>query len=182
MNSFQRETSLILLLQDSRNSRLRRRFPHPPGERRLWGAGAAPYVAAEKKYLGHRSSGAFGAPNGFKNFRRAMRIANMCLVLKLDESGFYSGRTDRITEPYSTVLIYRYHLNYNICNKLNLTVFLNSHASGKDLMSESNSFQNWITLNKNARWERLYIRNSIQIIMSYMTGVLRMSGGGSTLW
>ena len=27
---------------------------------------------------------ALGAPNGFKNFRRAMRILNLCLVLKLD--------------------------------------------------------------------------------------------------
>ena len=33
-------------------------------------------LAAEKK-IG-------GAPNSFKNFHRAMRIMNMCLVLKLD--------------------------------------------------------------------------------------------------
>ena len=38
-----------------------------------------------------------------------MRILNLCLVLKL-ESGFYSERTDRRTNPPSTVLVYRYSL------------------------------------------------------------------------
>ena len=58
----------------SRNSRFRRRFPRPPGERLL----KKKNVSAKKKM------GARGATNGFKNFRRAMRIPNMCLVLKLD--------------------------------------------------------------------------------------------------
>ena len=33
---------------------------------------------------GKKNWGAYTAPNGFRNFRRAMRISNMCLVLKLD--------------------------------------------------------------------------------------------------
>ena len=47
---------------------------------------------------------------GFKNLSRAMRIPNMCLVLKLDNGKVVSianGQTDRITEPSSTVLVYR---------------------------------------------------------------------------
>ena len=40
-----------------------------------WGAGGTPLV---------KKNGFKGAPNGFKNFRRAMRIPNMCLVLKYD--------------------------------------------------------------------------------------------------
>ena len=55
--------------------------------------------------------GAQGAPNGFKNLTRSMMIPNMCLVLKLDngkEVSIANEQTDRITEPSSTVLVYRY--------------------------------------------------------------------------
>ena len=40
-----------------------------------------------------------------------MRIPNMCLVLKLDNGKVVfiaSGQSDRVTEPSSTVLVYRY--------------------------------------------------------------------------
>ena len=56
--------------------------------------------AAKKK----RIWGAFGAPNGFKNVTRSMRIPNMCLLLKLDNGKVVSianGHSDRITEPHS---------------------------------------------------------------------------------
>ena len=46
--------------------------------------------------------GASAAPNGFKNFRRAMRIPNMYLVLKLDNGKVVSiadGQNHRVTEP-----------------------------------------------------------------------------------
>ena len=54
--------------------------------------------------------GAPMAPHIFQNFRKVMRIPNMCLVLKLDNGKVVSianGQTDRITEPSSTVSIYR---------------------------------------------------------------------------
>ena len=54
--------------------------------------------------------GACGAPNGFKCFRGVMRIPNTCLLLKLDTGKVVSianEQTDRITEPSSTVLVYR---------------------------------------------------------------------------
>ena len=56
------------------------------------------------------SGGACGA-HGFKNFRRVIRIPNMCLVLKLDNGKVVSianGQTHRVTQPSSTVLVYRY--------------------------------------------------------------------------
>jgi len=56
------------------------------------------------------SRGACGA-HGFKNFRRIIRIPNMCLVLKLDNGKVVSianGQTHRVTQPSSTVLVYRY--------------------------------------------------------------------------
>ena len=66
-----------------------------------FGAPAAPQI-----------SGAFVAPNGFKNFRWAMRrIPNMGFILKLDNGKVVSiaeEQIDRITEPPSTVLVYRY--------------------------------------------------------------------------
>ena len=65
-------------------------------------------------------SGASGAPNGFKNLTRAMMIPNMCLVLKLDNGKVVSIAneqnhriTDRVTEPSSSVLVYRYICIYN---------------------------------------------------------------------
>ena len=84
----------------------RRDFPRPAGEWCLrrpfgkrkqkkigapgaprWGRQLTPPSAAIK-IIGVPSvpqiSGACGAPNGFKNVTRSMRIPNMCLVLKLD--------------------------------------------------------------------------------------------------
>ena len=55
------------------------------------------------------SAGTCGA-HGFKNFRRVIRIPNMCLVLKLDNGKVVSianGQTHRVTQPSSTVLVYR---------------------------------------------------------------------------
>ena len=49
-----------------------------------------------------RVTAAFGAPNGFKNFCRAMRIPNMCLVLKLDDGEVVSiadEKTDGQSNP-----------------------------------------------------------------------------------
>ena len=40
-----------------------------------------------------------------------MRIPNMCLVLKLDNGKVFflaNGQTHRVTQPSSTVLVYRY--------------------------------------------------------------------------
>ena len=56
--------------------------------------------------------GACGPPNDFKYLTRAMRIPNMCLVLKLNNGKVVSitnEQSDRVTEPSSTVLVYRYN-------------------------------------------------------------------------
>ena len=71
----------------SRNTRLRRDFPRPPGERRLrchlWKP--SPSVAVNewknKRNLGQKNWGSPSAPHSYENFRRVMRIPNMCLVL-----------------------------------------------------------------------------------------------------
>ena len=50
-------------------------------------------------------------PHSFINFRRVMRIPNICLVLKLDNGKVVyiaDEQTDRRTKPPSTVLVYRY--------------------------------------------------------------------------
>ena len=50
---------------------------------------------------GKKNWGAYTAPNGFRNFRRAMRISNMCLVLKLVNGKVISivdEQTDRQTD------------------------------------------------------------------------------------
>ena len=39
--------------------------------------------------------GAYGAQNGFKNFRWAIRIPNLCLVLKLDNGKVVSIANDQ---------------------------------------------------------------------------------------
>ena len=52
--------------------------------------------------------GAFGALNYFKKFRCAMRIPNMCFVLKLDNGKGVSiadEQNHKVTEPSSTVLV-----------------------------------------------------------------------------
>ena len=54
--------------------------------------------------------GAYGAPNGFKNFTCAMRIPNMCLVLKLD-NGKVVYIADEQTHPVSY-----YNIDYD-CSK-----------------------------------------------------------------
>ena len=55
-------------------------------ETKSWGARGAPLgVAAYAAFGGDKKNwSAFGAPNGLRNLTRAMRIPNMCLVLKLD--------------------------------------------------------------------------------------------------
>ena len=67
--------------------------------------------------------------HGFKDVRRVMRIPNMFLVLKLDNGKVVSIAnrqtdriTDRVTEPSSTVLVYRYYMF--ACMKLNLKMSL----------------------------------------------------------
>ena len=101
------------------------------------GAGDAPYGAVEsaafsgdKKWirifflrcpkfrapLAPLLGGTYSAPNGSKNFTCAMRIPNMCLVLKLNNGKVVSIANEqdadtqnyRRTEPPSTVLVYRY--------------------------------------------------------------------------
>ena len=60
--------------------------------------------------------GACGAPNGFKNVTRSLGIPIMCLVLKSDNGKVVSianrltveSQNHGITEPSSTVLLYRY--------------------------------------------------------------------------
>ena len=71
----------------------------------------SPSGGAAVKY---KKIGAPVAPHSFKNFRSVMRIPNMCFVLKLDNGKVVSiankqihRQTDRITEPSSTVLVYR---------------------------------------------------------------------------
>ena len=57
-----------------------------------------------------KNSGACGAPNDFTNLTRSMRIPNMCLILKLDNgkvASIANGQTHRMTQPPSTVLVYR---------------------------------------------------------------------------
>ena len=57
-------------------------------KRKNWDTTGAPLGAAAYAAFGgdKKKSGASGAPNGFKNFTRAMRIPNMCLVLKFPTS------------------------------------------------------------------------------------------------
>ena len=58
-------------------------------------------------------SGAFGV-HSFKNFRRVIMDSEYVLSFEIGqrESSFYSERTelqtDRITEPSSTILVYRF--------------------------------------------------------------------------
>ena len=50
------------------------------------------------------SGGACGAPNGFKNVTRSMKIPNMCLVLKLDNGKVVSianGQNHRQTDRHT---------------------------------------------------------------------------------
>ena len=87
------------------------------------------------------SGGTCGAPNDFKNVTRSMRIPNMCLVLKLDNGKVVSiangqnhrwteSQIDRITEPPSTVLVYRYEylrvMSFYVtyCDNLWLTLYV----------------------------------------------------------
>ena len=73
------------------------------------------FTAAEAVKKKNKIWSACGAPNGFKYSRMAMRIPNMCLVLKLDNEKVISiadeqnhRQTDRRTKPPSTVLLYRH--------------------------------------------------------------------------
>ena len=67
-------------------------------------AGASAYAAFSGEFFFS------SAPNGFKDVTRSMKIPNMCLVLKLDNRkvvSIASGQTHRVTQPPSTVLVYR---------------------------------------------------------------------------
>ena len=66
----------------------------------------APYGAAEFATFGDgkKNWSDWSTPNGFKDFRRAMRIPNMCLVLKLDNEELVSianEQTESKTESQS---------------------------------------------------------------------------------
>ena len=71
-------------------------------KKKIWGTspvGASAYAAVggKKKEIW----GTFGAPNGFKNVTRPMRIPNMCLILKLDNGKVVSMANEqnhRITD------------------------------------------------------------------------------------
>ena len=92
---FQPYKNLLVKEEEKKENLGRRRLRNPP-----------PWVAIKMNEVW----GAYGAPNGFKVFRRVMRIPNKCLVLKLDNGKVVSipnEQTDRITERPSTVLVYR---------------------------------------------------------------------------
>ena len=78
------------------------------------GARGAPLMAVAIKKNGVPAAphilGAYGAPNGFKNWTRAMRIPNMCLVLKLDYGKGVSRANGQNPVLSSTVLVYRFTL------------------------------------------------------------------------
>ena len=81
----------LQLVRNSQNSRHRRRFP----------CHRRPPLATVKKSTKYWSW----------NFRRAIRIPIMCLVLKFDSGNMVSishGQTDERTEPPNTVLVYRF--------------------------------------------------------------------------
>ena len=59
--------------------------------KKKFGAPAAPQIS--------------GAPNGFKNFTCAMRILNMCLVVKLD-NGNVASIADEQTHPVYRLLLF----------------------------------------------------------------------------
>ena len=64
----------------SRNTRLRRDFSRPPGERRRQRPFRAAYDGGKRR----KKIGSPAAPHSFQDFRRVMRIPNMCLVLESD--------------------------------------------------------------------------------------------------
>ena len=94
----------------SRNTRLRRDFPSPPGEWRLRRHLSAGF--GHQKKLGCLGHPFQGAPHSFKNVRRVMRIHVLSFEIGQRERSFYSERTDRITDritqPSCSVLVYRY--------------------------------------------------------------------------
>ena len=135
----------------------RRPLGKPPRRRRRvkwrrkknWGAWSAPHWAVLKK------KGACGALNDFKNYRRTMRLPNMCLVLKLDNGKVVSianEQTESQTEscqhpvPYSNIDILalshivgaclswiRYSLThacaYSRCSSFHFTSWILLHVS-----------------------------------------------------
>ena len=77
-------------------------FPSPSG-------GAAP-LALSSVAMKEKKLGRLWRPKWSWNFRRVMRIPNMCLVLKLDNGKIVSiadEQTHRIEEPPSTVYRFR---------------------------------------------------------------------------
>ena len=91
--------SILCLHIYSPNSRLRRQFPRPPGKQHLWGASSSHlrnWRLRRRFCLRKKNWGALSALKWFKNFRRAMRIPNMCLDLKLDnEISIANEQTDK---------------------------------------------------------------------------------------
>ena len=69
----------------------------------IWGVWGAPLgAAASAAFSGDKKNWATsGAPNGFKDWTRAMMIPNMCLVLKLD-----NGKVVSIVSNYRNHLLY----------------------------------------------------------------------------
>ena len=63
-----------MVYNNSRNTRLRRDFPRPLGERRLWVTSA--FGGGKRKYE-KKNWGAWGALNSFKPLTRVMRITNV---------------------------------------------------------------------------------------------------------
>ena len=86
----------------SRNTHLRQDFSCPSVDWRLRRPFGTAFGCGKRK-----KNWTPAAPHSFKNFRRVMRIPNMCLVLKLDNEKWVAianEQTDRVTEPSSNVL------------------------------------------------------------------------------
>ena len=65
-----------------------------------------------------KNSGAFGAPNGFKNLTRSMRIPNMCLVLKLDNGKVVSIANEQTESCQHPAPYYNIDAYIHICPHL----------------------------------------------------------------
>ena len=80
----------------------------------IWGARGAPVGASANATFGgdKKNKREFGAPSAppISDVTRSMRIPNVCLVLKLDNGKVVciaNRQTHRVTQPSSTVLVYR---------------------------------------------------------------------------
>ena len=100
---------------NSRNTRLRRDFSRPPAERRL-------------KFRAPLLGGTCGAPY-FSKLLHGHEDSEYVLSFEIGqrESGFYSERTDRITQPSSSVLVYRF--SYELYTKMQRGAWASQEAS-----------------------------------------------------